>query len=98
MKTETLYIDMDNVLVDFSSAFERLDEETLQKYEGRLDEVNNKSQKVVKVLDDPRSRARRVYSMTVEQASAQIEKEDTEKIVQLEQRETHKLDELMKSD
>ena len=61
-------------------------------------EVNNKSQKVVKVLDDPISRARRVYSMTVEQASAQIEKEDTEKVVQLEQRETHKLDELMKSD
>ena len=39
MKTEILYIDMDNVLVDFPSAFERLDEETLQKYEGRLDEV-----------------------------------------------------------
>ena len=39
MKTEILYIDMDNVLVDFPSAFKRLDEETLQKYEGRLDEV-----------------------------------------------------------
>ena len=39
MKTEILYIDMDNVLVDFPSAFEIIDEETLQKYEGRLDEV-----------------------------------------------------------
>ena len=39
MKSEILYIDMDNVLVDFPSAFERLDKETLQKYEGRLDEV-----------------------------------------------------------
>jgi 5'(3')-deoxyribonucleotidase len=34
-----LYIDMDNVLVDFPSAFEYLDEDTLKKYEGRLDEV-----------------------------------------------------------
>ena len=34
-----VYIDMDNVLVDFPSAFEYLDEITLKKYEGRLDEV-----------------------------------------------------------
>ena len=39
MKTEILYIDMDNVLVDFPSAFNKLNEETLKKYEGRLDEV-----------------------------------------------------------
>ena len=39
MKTEILYIDMDNVLVDFPSAVERLNKETLQEYEGRLDEV-----------------------------------------------------------
>ena len=39
MKTEILYIDMDNVLVDFPSAFKRLSKETLKEYEGRLDEV-----------------------------------------------------------
>ena len=39
MKTEILYIDMDNVLVDFPSAFKKLNKETLQEYEGRLDEV-----------------------------------------------------------
>ena len=39
MKTEILYIDMDNVLVDFPSAFEKLSEETFNEYEGRLDEV-----------------------------------------------------------
>ena len=39
MKTEILYIDMDNVLVDFPSAFNKLNEETLKRYKGRLDEV-----------------------------------------------------------
>jgi hypothetical protein len=34
-----LYIDMDNVLVDFPSAFPHLSPEVLQEYEGRLDEV-----------------------------------------------------------
>lgn len=34
-----VYFDMDNVLVDFPSAFERLPLETLQAFEGRLDEV-----------------------------------------------------------
>lgn len=34
-----LYVDMDNVLVDFPSAFPYLSPETLQEYEGRLDEV-----------------------------------------------------------
>jgi len=32
-------IDMDNVLVDFPSAFEYLNEDALKKYEGKLDEV-----------------------------------------------------------
>jgi len=36
---QVLYVDMDNVLVDFQSAFEHLDETTLQEYEGRMDEV-----------------------------------------------------------
>jgi 5'(3')-deoxyribonucleotidase len=34
-----LYIDMDNVLVDFKSAFSQFPDETLKAYEGRLDEV-----------------------------------------------------------
>jgi len=36
---KVLYIDMDNVLVDFSSGISRLDKETKRKYKGRLDEV-----------------------------------------------------------
>jgi 5'(3')-deoxyribonucleotidase len=34
-----LYVDLDNVLVDFPSAFPHLSLEILQEYEGRLDEV-----------------------------------------------------------
>ena len=34
-----LYVDMDNVLVDFPSGIARLDERTLREFEGRLDEV-----------------------------------------------------------
>ncbi|MEM9568842.1 MAG: hypothetical protein AAF974_11105 [Cyanobacteria bacterium P01_E01_bin.34] len=34
-----LYLDMDNVLVDFSSAFPYLKVQELQEFEGRLDEV-----------------------------------------------------------
>jgi len=34
-----LYLDMDNVLVDFPSAFSRIPAEDLAAYEGRLDEV-----------------------------------------------------------
>jgi 5'(3')-deoxyribonucleotidase len=34
-----VYIDMDNVLVDFPSSFEFIDEKTKKEYEGRLDEV-----------------------------------------------------------
>jgi len=34
-----LYVDMDNVLVDFKSGIEQLDEKTQEKYKGRLDEV-----------------------------------------------------------
>jgi len=36
---QILYFDMDNVLVDFQSAFKYLTEDTLKEYEGRLDEV-----------------------------------------------------------
>jgi len=34
-----LYIDMDNVLVDFKSGIEKLDDSVKREYEGRLDEV-----------------------------------------------------------
>ncbi len=34
-----VYVDMDNVLVNFQSGIDQLDEDTLQKYDGRLDEV-----------------------------------------------------------
>ena len=34
-----VYFDMDNVLVDFKSGIDRLDEKTKKFYEGRLDEV-----------------------------------------------------------
>lgn len=34
-----VYVDMDNVLVDFTTGIEQLDDATRQEYEGRLDEV-----------------------------------------------------------
>ena len=34
-----VYVDMNNVLVYFPSAFSKLDEKILKKYEGRLDEI-----------------------------------------------------------
>lgn len=36
---KTLYIDMDNVLVDFASAFPRVPRQTLDHYEGSLDDI-----------------------------------------------------------
>lgn len=36
-----LYVDMDNVLVDFKSAFSQLSDETMNEYAGRLDEIPN---------------------------------------------------------
>ncbi len=39
MSAEILYIDMDNVLVDFPSGIARLSEDVAAEYEGRLDEV-----------------------------------------------------------
>lgn len=34
-----VYVDMDNVLVDFKTGIEKLDQQTIEEYEGRLDEV-----------------------------------------------------------
>jgi 5'-nucleotidase len=39
MKKKILYIDMDNVLVDFSSGIRQLDQQTRLDYKDRLDEV-----------------------------------------------------------
>ena len=39
MEKQIIYVDMDNVLVDFPSAFPFLSKETMEAYEGRLDEV-----------------------------------------------------------
>ncbi len=39
MRKKILYVDMDNVLVDFRTGIERLDEGTRKRYEGDLDEV-----------------------------------------------------------
>ena len=41
MTRKLLYIDLDNVLVDFPSGIEQLDILTRQAFEGRLDEVPN---------------------------------------------------------
>lgn len=39
MEKKIVYIDMDNVLVDFPSAFERVDSTLLQEYRGREDDI-----------------------------------------------------------
>ncbi|WP_242155511.1 5' nucleotidase, NT5C type [Aestuariivivens sediminis] len=36
-----IYIDMDNVLVDFKTGIDKLDNDTIIEYDGRLDEVPN---------------------------------------------------------
>ncbi|MGC6248544.1 hypothetical protein ACNO7P_08890 [Bisgaard Taxon 45] len=41
MNKPLLYIDMDNVLVDFQSGIDQLPQEIQIKYQGRLDEVPN---------------------------------------------------------
>ncbi len=38
---KTLYIDMDNVLVNFRSGLDKVDEATKQAYEGHLDDIPN---------------------------------------------------------
>ncbi len=39
MKKRIVYIDMDNVLVDFKTGIDRLPEQIKQEYEGRMDDV-----------------------------------------------------------
>ena len=46
-----LYVDMDNVLVNFPSAFKHFDAATLKKYEGRQDEIEGLFSKMEPVKD-----------------------------------------------
>jgi len=39
MRKKILYLDMDNVIVDFASAFEHLDKKTLKKYKSNYDDI-----------------------------------------------------------
>jgi 5'-nucleotidase len=39
LKNKILYFDMDNVLVDFPSAFSKVEPKLLQEFEGRFDEL-----------------------------------------------------------
>lgn len=39
MQKKILYVDMDNVLVDFVSGINRLDADTVKEFDGRLDDV-----------------------------------------------------------
>ena len=47
MKKKIVYIDMDNVLVDFKSAINLHSEEVLEEYSGRLDEIPNIFSKMI---------------------------------------------------
>lgn len=51
MQKKILYIDMDNVLVDFQSAFEHFSEDILKEYEGRLDEFPRIFPKMLPIKD-----------------------------------------------
>ena len=39
MEKKRIYFDMDNVLADFKSGLDKIDEQTKQKYEGHLDDI-----------------------------------------------------------
>lgn len=50
MNKKILYIDMDNVLVDFESGINQLDSETKEQYEGHLDDVPGIFSKMVPMM------------------------------------------------
>jgi len=62
-----LYVDMDNVLVDFQSGVSRLPEQTVLEYEGRLDEVPG-----IFALMDPMVGAIESYTVLAERFDAYI--------------------------
>ena len=41
MSKKVVYVDMDNVVVDFQSSFQYLDEEILEEYKNNMDEIPN---------------------------------------------------------
>lgn len=58
MNKKILYVDMDNVLVDFPAALAKVDAQTLAKYEGRLDEIPGLFSKMSPMQDALESYAR----------------------------------------
>lgn len=64
---KVLYIDMDNVLVDFSSAIPRLPREIVAEFEDRLDEVPG-----IFALMDPVDRALESYKMLADRFDTYI--------------------------
>jgi len=62
-----LYVDLDNVLVDFGSGVARLEPELLREYEGRLDEVPG-----IFALMDPLPGAVEAYTTLAERFDAYV--------------------------
>ena len=62
-----LYVDMDNVLVDFKTGIEKLDEATFKEFEGRYDEVPG-----IFGLMEPMSGAIEAYEILAEKFDAYI--------------------------
>lgn len=64
---QILYIDMDNVLVDFRSSFSKLSQETQSRYEDRMDEVPG-----IFSLMDPMPGAIEAYALLAKQFDTYI--------------------------
>ncbi len=67
MEGKIVYVDMDNVLVDFKSGIEQLPDEVRNKYEGRFDEVPH-----IFSLMEPMPKAIESYRMLSERFDAYI--------------------------
>ena len=64
---KVLYVDMDNVLVDFKTGIEKLDDATFREFEGRYDEVPG-----IFELMDPMHGAIEAYEMLAEKFDTYI--------------------------
>jgi len=64
---KVLYVDMDNVLVDFKTGIEKLNEATFKEFEGRYDEVPG-----IFELMDPMHGAIEAYEMLAEKFDTYI--------------------------
>ncbi len=67
MMKKVLYVDMDNVLVDFKTGIEKLDETTFNEFEGRYDEVPG-----IFGMMEPMSGAIAAYEMLAEKFDTYI--------------------------